>query len=41
MISFGPVTGKAATGVPLAKASRITKPKVSVTEGKTKTSDDA
>jgi len=36
--STGPVTGKAATGVPLASASSSTRPKVSVREGKTKTS---
>ena len=37
MISFGPVTGYAATGVPQANASIITIPYVSVLDGKTKT----
>ena len=37
-ISFGPVTGKAAMGVPQARASRITLPKVSVLDGNTNTS---
>src|SRR5260370_14487430 len=36
--SRGPVTGNAATGRPLASASRSTKPKVSVLLGNTKTS---
>lgn len=36
--SMGPVTGYAAIGVPLANASSITFPKVSVLEGKTNTS---
>jgi len=36
--SIGPSTGKAATGTPLAIASSITRPKVSVRDGKTKTS---
>ena len=36
--SFGPVTGKAATGTPLASASSCTTPNVSVRLGKTKTS---
>ena len=39
--SLGPGTGKAATGRPLASASSITRPKVSVSEGKTKTSAEA
>ena len=40
-ISFGPVTGYAAIGVPEARDSNITFPKVSVLEGKTKTSASA
>src|SRR6478609_6636246 len=36
--SFGPVTGKAATGTPLASASSCTTPNVSVRLGNTKTS---
>src|SRR5450631_924968 len=36
--SRGPVTGKAATGRPLASASNSTRPKVSVLLGNTKTS---
>ena len=36
--SIGPGTGKAATGVPQAMDSTITRPKVSVTLGKTITS---
>src|SRR5205807_8630356 len=36
--SRGPVTGNAATGRPLASASRSTRPKVSVLLGNTKTS---
>ena len=36
--SMGPVTGNAATGVPQAIASSITRPNVSVREGKTNTS---
>ena len=39
--SFGPVTGKAATGTPLASASSCTMPKVSVRLGKTNTSAEA
>ena len=39
--SMGPVTGNAATGVPHAIASSITRPKVSVRLGKTKTSAPA
>jgi len=38
--SMGPVTGNAATGVPHAMASSITRPKVSVRLGKTNTSAD-
>jgi hypothetical protein len=41
MMSTGPGAGKAATGVPEAMASRITMPKVSVSEGKTNTSAPA
>ena len=39
--SLGPVTGNAATGVPQARASRITNPKVSVSDGNTNTSPPA
>ena len=41
MTSFGPLTGKPATGSPLAKASSSTRPKVSVRLGNTKTSAEA
>ena len=41
IISTGPVTGYAATGVPVAIDSIMTKPKVSVFDGKTKTSASA
>ena len=41
MRSTGPGAGKAATGVPAPHASRITRPKVSVSEGKTNTSAQA
>ncbi len=37
-MSLGPMTLKAATGSPQARASTITMPKVSVREGKTKIS---
>ena len=40
-ISFGPVTGYAAIGVPEARDSNITFPRVSVLDGKTKTSASA
>ena len=40
-ISFGPVTGNAAIGVPHARDSSITFPKVSVLEGNTNTSASA
>ena len=40
-ISFGPVTGNAAMGVPEASDSNITFPRVSVLEGKTNTSASA
>ena len=39
--SLGPVTGNAATGVPQANASRITRPNVSVSAGNTNTSAPA
>ena len=41
MMSTGPGAEKAATGVPDAIASSSTRPKVSVSEGKTKTSAPA